>query len=313
MSWQPSATPRTLRARARIYAEIRAYFASRECLEVDTPLLSPCTNPDPQIASIEADNQGNRLYLQTSPEFAMKRLLAAGSGSIYQICHAFRAGERGRRHRPEFTLLEWYRVGYDYQRLMDEIEDLIDHLSNRRNAYRRVRYAELFDEYLGIDIDSMGIDEFRALCATRIPGTDSRGYGIDDCLDLLLSLEIAPRLEGFVFVTDYPLSQASLARVSGADAAVAERFELYHDGLELANGFSELTDARLQRERFIADNRVREQRDQPRYPLDELMLAALAQGLPECAGVALGLDRLLMVLLGFDSIEQVMTFNDPAC
>lgn len=307
MDWRPTVTPQTIRARACIYQKIRAFFVASDCLEVDTPLLSASTNTDPHIASIVADG---RLYLQTSPEFAMKRLLAAGSGSIYQMCHAFRAGERGSRHHFEFTLLEWYRVGFDYRQLMDEMEQLINSLSDQKNQFVRVSYADLFTQHMGIDIDLVELIELRNICSRRIPGTDSEQLTFDECLDLLISLVIAPLMEGYVFVTDYPLSQASLARVSERNPKVAERFELYYNGLELANGFSELTDASIQRQRFLADNQHREKNDLPKYPIDERLLSALEAGMPDCAGVALGLDRLLMVLLGLDSIDQVMSFND---
>ncbi|MDH5353310.1 MAG: EF-P lysine aminoacylase EpmA [Gammaproteobacteria bacterium] len=307
MDWRPTATPQTIRSRARLYQKIRAFFATSDCLEVDTPLLSVSTNTDPNIASIVADV---RLYLQTSPEFAMKRLLAAGSGSIYQICHAFRAGERGSRHRSEFTLLEWYRVGFDYRQLMDEMERLINSLSDQKNQFLRVSYTDLFKQHLGVDIDSVELIELRNICSQRIPGTDSEQLTFDECLDLLISLLISPLMEGYVFVTDYPLSQASLARVSERNPKFAERFELYYNGLELANGFSELTDASVQRQRFLEDNLQRQKFSLPEYPLDERFLSALAAGLPDCAGVALGLDRLLMVLLELDSIDQVMSFSD---
>ena len=310
MDWRPSATLETLRERARIYQEIRAFFAARDFLEVDTPLLSTATNTDANIASIEASNLGQSLYLQSSPEFAMKRLLAADSGSIYQICHAFRAGEQGGRHRPEFTLLEWYRTGFDYQRLMDEIEQLIDCLSGQENQFQRVRYRDLLLDQTGIDIASIELAELRIRCNSLLRGTDTSRFDFDQCLDLLIALVVAPAMQGYVFVYDYPLSQAAMARVSESNPEVAERFELFHDGLELANGFSELTDAKLQGERFQADNRQRKDNALPRYPIDQYLLAALENGLPECAGVALGLDRLLMVLLGLDSIDQVMSFTD---
>ncbi len=310
MDWRPSATLETIRERARIYQKIRAFFATRDFLEVDTPLLSAATNTDANIASIEASNLGQSLYLQTSPEFAMKRLLAAGSGSIYQICHAFRAGEQGGRHRPEFTLLEWYRTGFDYQRLMDEMEQLIDCLSDQENHFQRVRYRDLLLDQTGIDIACIELPELRIRCEGLLRDTDASRFDFDQCLDLLIALVVAPAMQGYVFVYDYPLSQAALARVSERNPEVAERFELFHDGLELANGFSELTDAKLQGERFQADNRQREDKELPRYPIDQHLLAALENGLPECAGVALGLDRLLMVLLGLDSIDQVMSFTD---
>jgi len=308
MQWQPSASLKTIQARARLYQQIRAYFAGHDCLEVDTPLLATSTNTDVNIESILAYNFDVHHYLQTSPEFAMKRLLASGSGSIYQICHAFRGNERGRRHQSEFTLLEWYRIDFDYLRLMDEMESLIDTLSGEQNQYQRISYADLMLTQANIDIDSISLAELRRNCAEQLPGTDSAQLDFDQCLDLLIGLVIEPRMKGFVFVYDYPVSQAALARVKADNVRVAERFELFYNGLELANGFSELTDAALQRARFEADNRQRLEQSSEAYPIDEQLLAALTNGLPECAGVALGLDRLLMVLLDFDSIDQVMTF-----
>ncbi len=310
MNWRPSASIAIIRARARLYQQIRAFFADRDCLEVDTPLLASSTNTDPDIGSITADNLGVTLYLQSSPEFAMKRLLAADCGSIYQICHAFREGESGSRHSSEFTLLEWYRPGLDYRRLMDEMEQLIDLLSGRHNEYRRVSYGELFLQYTGIDIQSTKIEAIREYCACRVPGTDIEQLDFDQCLDLLISLIIGPAMKGYMFVYDYPVSQAALAKVNADNSQVAERFELFYNGLELANGFSELTDSGLQRERFEVDNRQRRARGLPIYPIDESLLTALESGLPECAGVALGLDRLLMVLEKSDAIDQVLSFSD---
>jgi len=309
MSWRPAATIENLKYRARVYRQIRTFFAGRNVLEVETPLLSKSSNPDPQVASMLARNQGQDLYLQTSPEFAMKRLLAAGSGSIYQICRAFREGEKGRRHHPEFTLLEWYRVGFDYQALMDEMEQLIDELSGKSNVYRRLSYQDLFLEYAGIDFLNIELAELRIACSELISGTSTSELDFDQCLDLLISLAISPQLEGYVFVYDYPISQAALARANRANPLLAERFELFYNDLELANGFSELVDARLQRGRFEKDNGRRASEGLPVYPVDNALLDALESGMPDCAGVALGLDRLLMVLLGLDSIDQVVSFT----
>ncbi len=308
MGWRPTATIESLRHRARIYRQIRAFFEAREFLEVDTPLLSRTTNTDAQIASILAHNQAQALYLQTSPEFAMKRLLAAGSGSIYQICHAFREAEEGRRHHSEFTLLEWYRIGYDYRALMDQMEDLIDTLSERTNSFQRLRYRDLLIEHTDVDINRIQLPAIRKRSCELIPGTDTSQFDFDQCLDLLISLVVSQRLRGYVFVYDYPVSQAALARVSCSDPTTAERFELFYNDLELANGFSELVDAKQQRRRFEMDISQRRAKGLPLYPLDEQLLAALESGVPECAGVALGLDRLLMVLQGLDSIDQTLSF-----
>jgi len=310
MNWHPSASLDVIRQRARIYGQIRAFFNTRGCLEVDTPVMMPTTGTEVNIASLEVPYNEHRLYLQTSPEYAMKRMLAAGSGSIFQICHAFRHGEAGRLHNPEFSLLEWYRVGYDYRRLMDEIELLITTLSLSHCEFNRVSYRELFRQSLQLDIDGLAIEALRDQCERLIPGTDSRELDIDQCLDLLLAMAIAPTLRGYLFVYDYPISQAALARPSAEDASVAERFELFYDGVELANGFSELTDASQQRARFEQDTRLRKARGLPEVEIDQRLLAALESGIEDCAGVALGLDRLLMVLLDLDYIEEVLTFRD---
>ena len=310
MRWQPSASLAVIRERARVYRQIRAFFTTRGVLEVDTPVLMPTTGTDVHVGSIGVDCAGRQLFLQSSPEYAMKRLLAAGSGSIFQIAHAFRQDEQGRRHNPEFTLLEWYREGYDYQQLMDEMELLITSLSLHQCQFSRIRYKDLFRQTLGIDIEALDLGQLRGECGRRVSGCKPGELDFDQCLDLLLGMVIAPHMRGYQFVYDYPLSQASLARISGSDAGVAERFELFYDGIELANGFSELTDASQQRARFESDNRKRAQQGLPRPEIDELLLAALDHGIDDCAGVALGLDRLLMVLLALDSIEQVLTFCD---
>ena len=310
MNWQPCANLPVIRERARVYRQIRSFFNTRGCLEVETPLLMPTTATDAQIASIEVAGSDQTRYLQTSPEFAMKRLLAAGSGSIFQVGHAFREGEAGRLHHPEFSLLEWYRVGYDYQQLMDEIELLITSLSLRQCSFSRISYRDLFREKLELVVDEISVEELRGCCANRIPDMNSLSLDYDQCLDLLLGMVIAPTMRGYHFVYDYPISQAALARIRKDDGSVAERFELFFDGIELANGFSELTDPAEQRSRFERDNALRLARGLPQHPIDERLLAALESGMEDCAGVALGLDRLLMVLLDLDSIDQVLTFTE---
>ncbi len=310
MRWEPRATLDVIRERARIYRQIRGFFTNRGCLEVDTPLLQPSTVSDINIDSLAVTYAGSRRYLQTSPEFAMKRLLAAGSGSIFQICHAFRAGEQGRLHNAEFSLLEWYRVGYDYRQLMHEIELLITTLSLHQCSFSYITYRDLFRREFNIEFDTIGLDDLRALCVDKLPGSECDDLDRDQCLDLLLGLVIAPQMKGYQFVYDYPISQAALARSSSDDATVAERFELFYDGLELANGFSELTDADEQRARFERDLEIRRERGLPEYPIDENLLAALEAGMGDCAGVALGLDRLLMVILDLDDIGAVLTFRD---
>ena len=297
-------------------AAIRSFFSHHGVLEVETPVLSAAAASDPAIESLTTCYRGpgapagGRMYLHTSPEFAMKRLLAAGSGPIYQICRVFRDGESGRRHNPEFTLLEWYRPEYDHHQLMDEVEVLLLSLLPAPRPVSRFSYRELFQHHLGIDPHSASTDSLRRLA-------NERGIEVDlslDCrdawLDLLLSHCIEPRLagSGLCFVHDYPASQASLARVEPGDPPLAARFECYLDGVELANGFHELADAGEQRRRFQHDLEIRQHSRGKLPPLDERLLAALQFGLPDCAGVALGIDRLLMQITGADHIDQVLTF-----
>jgi lysyl-tRNA synthetase class 2 len=249
-------------------------------------------------------------WLQTSPEYAMKRLLAAGSGPIYQICKAFREGESGSRHSPEFTLLEWYRPGYSLSQLIEEVAELVGGVLNR-NDFERTTYAALFMEHLGVNPHQAEVLELETLARQHI---DYSGVGEtrDTWLDLLFTHLIEPRLagRGMVFVGDFPATQAALARLRhvGGDQ-VAERFELYVDGMELANGYFELTHPGEQRARFERDNLQLESRGElPRKP-DERLLAALDSGLPECAGVALGIDRLLMRQLGVAHLADVLSFD----
>lgn len=293
-----------LRARAELLAHLRTFFAQRGVLEVETPLLSRSTVTDPALAPLKC---GDR-WLQTSPEYAMKRLLAEGAGPIFQVCKAFRAGEAGPRHNPEFTLLEWYRPGYGLRDLMSEVAELVcEQLGARPVSY--VAYRELFEAALGLDPHRASADELESCVRQRVDyagGAESR----DTWLDLLMSHVIQPSLADMVFVYDYPASQAALARRRhDGDVEVAERFELFVDGVELANGYRELADASEQRRRFEADNAVLAERGESPRPLDEELLAALDSGLPDCAGVALGLDRLLMLKLGVDSLADVLAFD----
>jgi lysyl-tRNA synthetase class 2 len=309
----------TLRARAELYARVRAFFAARDVLEVQTPVLSTAAAVDIHIHSWTAHSitLGSR-WLQTSPEFAMKRLLAAGSGPVYQICPVFREDEPGRQHNPEFTMLEWYRPGFDHHRLMDEVEALVaavssDHASLA--AFERIAYRDAVLREAEIDPLTTGPDELRR-CAERngipLPAgiTAAESADRDFWLDLLMGLWVGPKLgaERPTFIHDYPASQAALARIRPGDPAVAERFELYWRGVELANGFHELGDASEQRRRFEQDQARRHTRGQVIPPMDEKLLAALDYGLPECAGVALGLDRLLMLMLGLDSVAETQAF-----
>lgn len=316
--WRPRADLRTLRMRAGMLARIRAFFAARGVLEVETPILSRRAVTDPRLHSLAtrcigpgAPPGGLPLYLQTSPEYAMKRLLCAGSGPIYQIARVFRDDERGRLHNTEFTLLEWYRPGFDHHHLMDELGELVCEILDLPARWDRIAYGELFRERLGIDCHAASPAALAACAAAR--GLDVAGgdrLSRDEWLDLLLSHLLQPGLgaERPLFLHDYPASQAALARLRG-DPPVAERFELYVRGIELANGYHELGDAAEQRARFERDNAERRAAGLPEAAPDERLLAALAHGLPPCAGVALGFDRLLMLAAGVDDIAEAMAFT----
>lgn len=299
-------------------ARIREFFAARGVLEVETPALSGTATTDPNLHSLECQYHGpgpRTLYLHTSPEFAMKRLLASGSGSIYQLGEVFRDCEAGRLHNPEFTLLEWYRVGVDHHALMDDVAALVRHALEDRapsGPIQKLSYREAFERSLGVDPHSAPV----AALATRarelelsipdsMPDDDP-----DAWRDLLLTHAVEPTLGRgqLTFIYDYPASQAALARIRPGNPPVAERFELYMEGVEIANGFHELADADEQRTRFERDNAKRRERGKAALPLDERLLAALAHGLPDCSGVALGFDRLVMCAAGVRLIGEVLAF-----
>jgi lysyl-tRNA synthetase class 2 len=315
--WEPSAPADAIRLRARLYACFRAFFATRDVLEVETPVLSQAGNTDPNIASFSLEFSGRTdgaprtRWLRTSPEFALKRLIASGIGDCYELGRVFRDGEAGGRHNPEFTMLEWYRVGWDHQRLMTEVAELIASalaLVGRQASLQRTSWRELYRDGLDLDPFTAGDDELRnALGDVRI---DAEGLSRDDWLDLLLTHRLQPMFvrDRILAVHDYPASQAALARIRPGDPPVAERFEVFLGPLELANGYHELTDAGEQRTRFQRDLALRTSRNAPTPPVDERLLAALQAGLPVCAGVALGVDRLLMAMCRADRIDEVLTF-----
>lgn len=316
--WRPSASLETIQRRAELLAAIRAFLQQRGVMEVETPVCSAHGTTDPALASLTSRYtgpgapQGRLLYLHTSPEFPMKRLLAAGCGAIYQICRVFRDGEAGRLHNPEFTLLEWYRPGFDHHRLMEEVVELVNGLLPEPRPVEKLTYGELFQRHLSVDPHCATVDDLRQ-CAedNGVPGAGSLELtDRDGWLDLLLSHLIEPDLgdQRLTFVYDYPASQASLARLQDGDPPVAQRFELYLEGMELANGFCELTDPQEQRRRFDVDRALRRQEGWAEVPMDENLLAALEAGLPDCSGVALGIDRLLMLLTGASTISEVLAF-----
>ena len=324
--WQPGATLATLKARAEMLAAMRAFFQVRGVMEVDTPMLSRHATVDRHIESFAArpgaaPNAPPRAddpprWLHTSPEFAMKRLLAAGSGPIYQLCHVFRAEEAGRHHNPEFLMLEWYRPGWDYHRLMTEVEALLQALGiGRGRHFPRLSYRDAFLRY-------GGVEPFRAEISVLQRGLAEHGVSVPDSkqdhshardywLDLWMSMVIGPKLGDPTpcFLYDFPTTQAALAKVRGGDQPVAERFELFWQGLELANGFNELTDAGEQELRFRFDTHWRQARNRAMPPYDTHFLDALDAGLPESAGVALGVDRLLMLMLKLPDIASAMAFG----
>jgi lysyl-tRNA synthetase class 2 len=312
--WQPAANNEMLLARAALYRQIRAFFEARAVLEVDTPLLASSIGTDPALDPLTAQYRAfpgappQTLYLQTSPEFAMKRLLAAGSGPVYQLGKAFRNGESGQRHNPEFTMLEWYRPGFTLEDLMDEVEALLVRVLGPLTCHRR-SYGELFEEALDLDPYEAGTPELQALVRRHL---DLQGEDPDHatCLELLYSHCIEPQLQDPVMIVDYPAVQAALARVVANEdgVLVARRFEFVMRGMEIANGYDELLDADEQAHRFAADQRTRAQRGLPQFPHDQRLLAALGAGLPPCSGVALGVDRLLMLQSGATSIDEVLAF-----
>ena len=312
--WLPSASPEGLAARADLLRVLRRFFRDRGVMEVDTPLLSQGTVPDAGIDVFRLPGGGDEpdRYLQTSPESAMKRLLAAGAGDIFQICKAFRQGEAGRHHNPEFTMLEWYRVGWDHAALMREVAELLGTVLNS-DGWQVWPYRTLFIELLGVDPldEQASLTTLTDLAQSRI-GSVPEGLDRDAVLDLLMSHCIEPGISdwGVVFITDFPPSQAAMARsISVSDAAVAARFECYLHGQELANGYWEQIDADALSAQLQAENTRRQQRGLPERPIDERLLAAHRHGLPECAGVALGVDRLLAVTLRADNLGETISFG----
>jgi lysyl-tRNA synthetase class 2 len=319
IDWKPSAPLSALRLRAQVNAAIRAYFTATAALEVETPILSAAANTEPNIQSFHTRFSGPvrggepLRYLRTSPEFALKRLLAAGIGDCYELGRVFRDGEAGGRHNPEFTLLEWYRLGWRIEPLMDEVARVLQNLAglvDRRLTVERLSYDALYRERLGIDWRRDPLAALQAPLAQF--GIDPDGLGRDDWLDLLMTHLIQPTLpvDQLLFVHDFPPSQCALARIEGeGEQAVAKRFEAYWGRWEVANGYHELSDADEQAARFASDNQRRRQRGLPTLPIDTALLAALQQGLPDCAGVAVGVDRVLMALSGSAQIADQLAFD----
>lgn len=317
--WQPTARLENLKARASLLKQIRQFFETRDVLEVDTPLLCHGTVTDVHLSAFSSSFSESHtgkvedLYLQTSPEYAMKRLLCAGYGDIYQICKAFRHEAAGRFHNPEFTMLEWYRLGFTHRELMMEMDALLQLTLNTKPA-QQLSYQAVFLQQLGIDPLTASVTELQAVAtAHNIDMPSGLPNDTDTLLQLLFSLLIEPVIgaEAPCFVYGFPVSQAALARVNSTDKRTADRFEVYFKGVELANGFYELADSDEQRHRFIRDNDSRRELGLPELPVDEHFLSALDAGLPDCAGVAMGLDRLLMLKLDAEHIKDVIPFPIP--
>lgn len=338
--WRPSSTIDTLRERAQIINQIRLFFASRNMLEVDTPNLSRHSITDPYLHALTTihtgpgANKSIRLYLQTSPEYAMKRLLAAGSGDIFQISKAFRDDEVGRYHNPEFSLLEWYRLNFSMQDLIDESIELLKAVL-RLERVEQYTYVTLFERYCGFNpltIDAKGLvdktEQFGMLAYSQSILTacskhdqqeshcqqNSDFLHKDALLQAIFNQEIESKIgrEFPVVVTHFPASQAALATLN-ADGLTANRFEIYFQGLELANGFNELQDPKLQASRFEQDNQKRASLGLQSIPIDNLFLDALNSGLPACSGIALGIDRLVMLALNKQHIREVVSFDYDNC
>lgn len=314
--WKPTASLKNLKIRAQLLAMIRQFFAERKVLEVETPVLSQAGNTDANIESFQLQFTGHNSagsslrWLRTSPEFALKRMVAAGVGDCYELGRVFRNGEAGKRHNPEFTMLEWYRVGWNHNQLMDETAELIRaamHLVGKKSTVRDISFRQLYQDKFGFDPLTANEGELRGPLA--VYGIDPTGLTRDDWLDLLMTHLIQPSIPAnrILMVYDYPASQCALAKLRPDDVAVAERFEVYVGPSEVANGYHELTDAKEQRERFGMDLAKRQKRALMQPPVDERLLAALPK-MPACAGVALGVDRLLMAMLGSDRMQDVVAF-----
>ena len=315
----PDSHRSALLLRAQLYGTLRSFFATRGVLEVETPMLSVGANTEPNIESFSTRFSGplpeaspRERWLRTSPEFALKRLLVEGIGDCYEMGRVFRDGEAGRRHNPEFTMLEWYRVGWDHHALAEETCDLIERalaLVGRGVRRERRSYRDLYRAAFGFDAFTAPIDALKAPLAEY--GIQADDLSRDDWLDLLMTHRLQPTFDEDTLLTimDFPPSQCALARIAGqGEDAVAERYEVYLGGNELANGYHELIDAREQRVRFENDNRRRIARGQRALPIDMALLAALEQGMPDCAGVALGIERLLMAMIGTQDIADVLAF-----
>ena len=314
-NWRPAVNKNGLKERARLFAATREFFRSRGITEVDTPVLSRFASCDPNIRSLESTVGGKQFYLHTSPEFFMKRMLAAGSGDIYSIARVFRDDETGQFHNPEFVMLEWYRLNFDLESMAKETVELLTMLLglSATSDFAMGTYSDVFVKHAGVDPLLATDRELKQIAIET--GLDCEGMDRDGLLDVIAGSKVFPELgkHGVEVISEFPAAQAALAEIDPGNPAIAERFEVFLDGIELANGFRELRDANEQQTRFEADNRKRRQRDQPEMPIDRLLLEALAHGLPVCSGVAVGLDRVFMLALSENDIGKAMSFPLDKC
>jgi lysyl-tRNA synthetase class 2 len=307
--WRPGADQAALIARAEMLTQLRHFFAQRKVLEVETPLLCQGAPTDPHLESMQVDTNSGVRFLQTSPEFAMKRLLAAGSGDIYQICKSFRGGEISPKHNPEFTMLEWYRTGFTLTELITEVIDLLQQVLGLLPVFE-ASYQQLFEQHLGVNPHQVSTEVVAEL-GQKIAGRELDSMTRTDWLDLLMSQVVEPKLPaGIAVITGFPACQAALSQVAEDDNGnqIAKRFEVYVNGVELANGYLELLDSDELAKRFALDRQIRQHQNLATNVGDDYLLAAMQQGLPACAGVAVGLDRLLMAKTGIIDIAKLLSF-----
>ena len=316
--WEPGADLCVLKQRAEVLRKIRRFFEERRLLEVETPLISrfPAVDQHLEAFKVISEPGAPPRFLITSPEYHMKRLLAAGVESIFQLTKAFRRDEAGSHHNPEFTILEWYRKGWDHWQLMDEIDGLLQTLLHTPPA-EYLSYCDAFQRILGIDPLQLSLEAFLAVCEQfdlKPPQVlTTKEADRDERLNLLLGMLIEPHLgmERPLFLHDYPASQANLARLYPERPELAMRFEVYYKGIELGNGFCELTDADFQEQRFHLENAARVRAGKEKLAIDHRFLNALQAGMPDCAGVAMGVDRIVMLCLGMENVDQVTAFSWP--
>jgi len=312
--WKPNTTIETLKCRAKLLTIARQFFQDNNYLEVDTPSLSQSTTPDPNIESFVTEFNNTRYFLHTSPEFPMKRLLAAGSGAIYQICKVFRQGEAGRNHNPEFTLIEWYQPGMHYRALIEQVDKLVRLLLKANlplNETVLLTYKQAFEQFAGFNPLTASTEQLQTIIAENKIQLHQQTLTQDAYLDLIMSVIVQPNLpkDKPVFIYDYPATQAALANIRKDKEHVAERFELFINGVELANGYQELLDASEQQQRFENENKQRLAAGQQIIPVDTHLIAALQQGMPMVSGVALGFERILMLATDKNSIQDAIAFT----